>query len=260
MKRTADSTFVGPERDARGRTAAATLAALLAHGALVGLAFNHRPAARALVTTTEVELLAPPPPPPAAVPPPPTAAPAEPDKVVLPRAARAPRAPRPAAPVEPPPPAAAAPLRLAEESAKVSSEPVRFVSDPNGASFGYGVVARGGSGTGAGASAPAAEPSRGGSDAQPGSLSRPPRLEEREPCRGFFPQSARVDRGEVSLKVRVERDGTVRSLTVEREEPLGQGFGFAARDCLRSKRFSPALDRAGQSVAVTAPISVRFSR
>jgi periplasmic protein TonB len=252
-----DCAFVAPERGARGRTAVATVAALLAHGALIALAFNHSPAARALVTTTEVELLPPAPPP--AEPPPPSAPEPEPVKPVVARAPRAPRAPAPVEP-EPPPAAAAAPLRVAEENAKVSSEPVRFVTDPNGASFGYGAVARGGSGAGAGSSGPRVEGPAPSSLAEPGSLSRPPRLQEREPCRGFFPPTARVDRGEVALKLRVERDGSVRSLTVEREEPLGQGFGFAARDCLRSKRFSPALNRAGQPVAVMAPISVRFSR
>jgi hypothetical protein len=62
------------------------------------------------------------------------------------------------------------------------------------------------------------------------------------------------------MRVRVERDGAVRSVSVDRESPAGHGFGFAARDCLLSKRFTPALDRAGAEVAVVSPVTVRFSR
>jgi hypothetical protein len=147
---------------------------------------------------------------------------------------------------------------------KTSDEPVRFVTDPNGTAFGYGTVQRGGSAASAplGAALPVGKPSApvGSGSGENPVLSRAPQLGESDPCRGFFPSRAQVDRGEVALRVRVETDGKVRSVSVSREAPLGHGFGFAARDCLLSKRFTPALDREGREVAVVSPVTVRFSR
>jgi protein TonB len=233
--------------------------ALVAHGALVALALNTDPAVPPLVSVTEVELLKPPPPPPAAPapePPPPAAA------ALAPRPERR-AAPRPA-PAPAPPPASAAPLRTIDESVKTSDEPVRFVTDPNGTAFGYGTVQRGGTAASASAGAALAVaqpsvPARSGSGQNP-ILSRAPKLGESDPCRGFFPTRAQVDRGEVALRVRVEADGKVRSVSVSRETPVGHGFGFAARDCLLSKLFTPALDKDGHEVAVVSPVTVRFSR
>ncbi|HEY6877324.1 MAG TPA: TonB family protein [Polyangiales bacterium] len=249
-----------PEGGARG--AAAWILAALMHAGLVGLALDREPPPRAIARVTEVELQRPLPPPiPAPLPP---AEPQAPKPEAAPQAPRS-RAHAPAAkPVPKPAPAAAAPLRTVDETVKTAEEPVRFVTDPNGTAFGYGTVARGGTGSGApGAQLPEGpEPSLAAAPGTPSApaLSRPPSLDELEPCRGFFPERAQADRGEVALKVRVEADGKVRSVTIARESPSGQGFGFAARECLMSKRFSPALDKAGQPVAVVSPVTIRFSR
>ena len=158
----------------------------------------------------------------------------------------------------------AAEVRTVDEAAKTSDEPVRFVTDPNGTSFGYGAVQRGGTAEAASPTArggqPAPGPARAGSGTGLPVLSRPPRLGESDPCRGFFPKRALADHGEVALRVRVERDGSVRVVTVGSETPAGQGFGAAARECLLSKHFSPALDEGGREVAVVSPVTVRFSR
>lgn len=251
----------GAQEARAGRTACAWVVALVAHGALVALALNTDPPPPPLVSVTEVELLKPPPPPP-----PPPAAPAP--EPPPPAAALAPRperrvAPRPV-PAPTPPPASAAPLRTIDESVKTSDEPVRFVTDPNGTAFGYGTVQRGGTAASApvGAALPTGLPnvSAGKGSVDNPILSRAPKLGESDPCRGFFPTRAQVDRGEVALRVRVEADGKVRSVSVSRETPVGHGFGFAARDCLLSKQFVPALDKDGHEVAVVSPVTVRFSR
>jgi len=249
---------IGANEARAGRAACAWLVALLAHGALVMLALSTELPVPPLVAVTEVELLAPPPP----VTPPVAPAPAPPPAAVAPPVARR-AAPR-VAPA-PPPPASAAPLRTIDESVKTSDEPVRFVTDPQGKMFGYGAVQRAGSAASAPVGAaptvdrPAAAAPGGSSSAAP-ILSRAPQLGESDPCRGFFPSRAQVDRGQVALRVKVEADGTVRSAVVSREEPVGHGFGFAARDCLLSKQFVPALDRDGHEVSVVSPVTVRFSR
>jgi periplasmic protein TonB len=241
------------ERDGNKRGAVALLLAMAAHAGMVAFALTQPLPPPALTAVTEVELAPPAPPPP----PEPEAPPPEPAKEPAPRA-RAPKAP---AKAPAPAPAAAAPLRTIEDDVKTADEPVRFVTDPNGTAFGYGTVARGGTGTGAPGAQLAEAPagSVGGHGTAP-ELSRPPSLSELDPCRGFFPTRAQADRGEVQLKVRVEADGKVRTVTIAREQPIAQGFGFAARDCLMSKRFSPALDKAGAPVSVVSPVTIRFSR
>jgi outer membrane biosynthesis protein TonB len=240
--------------DGSRRMGSAIFVALLGHGALLVVALELPPPVPSLVDVTEVELMPPAaaasePPQPVESPKPALAEPATPKAL----------APRPRSTQRATPPASAASLRTVEESVQTGSEPVRFVTDPNGEAFGFGTVARGGTAPSAqGAVARDALPS--GPSSRAVSLSRPPRLAESDPCRGFFPDRARVDRGDVTLKVRVERDGSVRSIAVLTEAPLGHGFGFAARDCLHSKRFLPALDRAGLEVAVVSPITVRFTR
>lgn len=240
-------------KGARGVWALA--AALLVHGGLVAVALEQEAVALPPVAVTEVELLKPAAPRPAL---PPEAAPVP---AVPPAMVRAAARARRAAPT--PSPASAASLRTIDESVQTADEPLRFVTDPSGAAFGYGTVQRGGSAPAApaGAALPQREP---GLSASQGSknplLSRSPQLGESEPCRGFFPPSARVDRGEVALRVRIEADGKVRSLAITREAPLGHGFGAAARDCLLSKHFAPALDQQGRAVSVVSPVTVRFSR
>ena len=238
----------------RGRAGAALALALLAHAGLAAVALQQEAPRPQIVDVTQVDLL----PPAAPAPPPPPPPALEPPSSEPPRAAAAPRARSRALPKTPP--ASAAPLRTIDEATATPDEPVRFVTDPNGAAFGFGTVARGG--TAASAFGPVS------SDAPPVprrepaavALGRAPRLAESDPCRGYFPARASVDRGEVALRVRVERDGSVRAITVVTETPLGHGFGFAARDCLRAKRFEPALDPSGREVAVVSPITVRFKR
>lgn len=248
-----------------GRGLGALLVALLGHGALVALALEQEAPPPRLVATTDVELLPPPAPPPAPEPEPtPEASPprgAQPASAAL-----APTRPtrshvRRAAP---PPPASAAPLRTIDEAVPAAEEPVRFVTDPHGAAFGVGAVAQGGTAASAprDAAASAAElvSARGQGSSSAPVLSRAPRLGESDPCRGYFPERARVDQAEVALRVRVERDGRVQDVAIAREHPAGQGFGSAARACLLAKRFTPALDRQGREVAVVSPVTVRFSR
>jgi len=91
-------------------------------------------------------------------------------------------------------------------------------------------------------------------------LSQKPRLDESDPCRGFFPQSALDDSAQVSVMVVVGKTGSVGRATVVSETPSGQGFGAAARACMSSKRFTPALDRAGSPTATAVRVNVRFRR
>ena len=232
--------------------------ALVGHGALVALALGEAPPRAQLIAITEVELMRPPAPvsvPDVAAQKPEPAKPA----AEQPRAERRPSKPALAKAAEP---ARAAPLRTVAETAETPEEPVRFVTDPNGSAFGYGTVARGGAATAGlpGPIVPVVARGTAHSEGPEPLLSRPPSLGESDPCRGFFPQRAQVDRGEVALKVRVEADGSVRAVAIAREAPVGHGFGFAARDCLLSKRFSPALDVAGRPVATLSPVTVKFSR
>ncbi|HEX6240823.1 MAG TPA: energy transducer TonB, partial [Polyangiales bacterium] len=87
-----------------------------------------------------------------------------------------------------------------------------------------------------------------------------PRLDESDPCRGFFPTGASVDRGEVTVALRIGADGAVQRASVQREEPAGQGFGASATRCLKAKRFLPARDENDRAVIAEAPVTVRFSR
>jgi protein TonB len=165
-----------------------------------------------------------------------------------------------------PPPAAAGNLHAAKDDAPTTSEPVRFALDANGAAYGFGVVAAGGSGGQRGSTGTpplaASVPGSvlGGSERALRSFAVPPRLEESDPCRGFFPNAASVDRGEVTLRLVVSNQGRVERATVLVEEPAGQGFGRAAVLCLRQKRFLPAQDERGSPQAAEAAVALRFSR
>jgi hypothetical protein len=148
-----------------------------------------------------------------------------------------------------------------------SSEPVAFLSDPNGGTYGSGVVAHGGTadhGTGRviTAEAPPSLPSRpSGDEVTPAAnLSRPPSLEEADACRGFFPREAVVDVGKVDLIDIVQPSGRVKTVNIARETPAGEGFGAAARTCLLAKRFAPAMDRAGRAVTAQTAVRVHFTR
>jgi periplasmic protein TonB len=222
----------------------------------------------------DLEFVEPDPPPPEPLPPPP------------PPAEEAPKPERdtpirsvPTARAEPPPPApaAAGALLTAKEDPdqpKATEELVDFASDPNSRVYGGGVVAVGGTGTlggrGTTPRAVAAAPTRTvppppaprpKDELTPvADLSQKPRLDESDPCRGFFPQSAVDDTAQVGVMVVVAKTGSVGQATVVLETPSGQGFGNAARACMLSKRFTPALDRSGNPARTAVRVNVRFRR
>ncbi|MBN1612692.1 MAG: hypothetical protein JW940_39075, partial [Polyangiaceae bacterium] len=188
-----------------------------------------------------------------------------------------PSTPRARVATPPPAPAAAGALLTAKEDPqqpKAAEELVDFVSDPNSHVYGSGVVAVGGTGTmgGRGVAARVAVPvptrpapppraPRPRDELTPvADLSQKPRLDESDPCRGFFPQSAIDDTAQVGVMVVVAKTGSVGQATVVLESPGGQGFGSAARACMLSKRFTPARDRSGSPAATAVRVNVRFRR
>lgn len=196
-------------------------------------------------------------------PPPPPAAP--PDPISAPVRDPAPAVRR----VAPTPTKAVAGKILAVESRLTrdgADAPVDFVTDPNGRSYGYGVVTRGGTSPAGGAKAespapaPAAPVASAPGLAGPADLSERPHLGVDDPCRGFFPAAASADAAAAVLRVVVEPSGKVRAVTVVSETPSGQGFGAAARQCLRGQRFSIPRDHDGNAVAAATTVRVRFDR
>jgi hypothetical protein len=168
----------------------------------------------------------------------------------------------------------------AKDSKDSKEEPVEFVTDPDGASYGSGVVAKGGTadvalaaagangtagGTGAkptgsvGAGAPRPEPAA-EAITPAANLSRLPRLIEADACKGLFPTEADDDAATVTLVVVVKATGAVSSASIVTESPKGQGFGKAARACLLSKRLAPGLDKSGEATLSAATLNVRFTR
>jgi hypothetical protein len=238
--------------------------AVFAHGAAFAASDRPAPAVAWSGPPLEVELTPPPDPEPASPPP-------EPEHDEAPNPAPAPvrpmkaPAPRPAAPTV----AAAAKVGALLTSGETadSADPVAFFSDPNGGAYGSGVVAHGGRaehGTGpvATAVAPPPAPVRPSGDAvtPAADLSRVPALDEPDACRGFFPTEAAVDSAKVDLVVIVGASGRVKSVSVARESPAGEGFGAAARACLMSKQFTAALDKAGNAVTASASVRLHFTR
>jgi hypothetical protein len=208
------------------------------------------------VTMLDPEPPPPPPPPPVTAPEPPLPAPEKP--------ARAERA-KPAAP--PSPARAGALLTAPEDEAPTpaNDEPVRFVTDPSGRGYGSGMVARGGTVDHAEHAVPVPPAPSPAPAAKPGlvfadKLSRQPSLGAADPCRGFFPQSAQSNRGEVSVIATVRDQGSIARLEIESETPVGQGFGAAARACLAKQRFEPALDDDGKPTAARTRVRIAFSR
>lgn len=244
------------------RHGGSVLVAALCHAGLAWLAMHAEAPPKAGPTAvTEVSLLPPSPSPPPPPPAPEVAKPEPPAVDPKPVRARAPSAPR-----EEPKAASAAPLLTAPEEAPDPAEPVRFVTDPNGTAFGFGVVARGGTAKeGLGGNTAKSAPASPTPVVDPnapfrGELGRAPRLTVFDPCRGFFPSAAQVDRGDAAVRVTVAIDGSVAAVSVLAESPLAQGFGKAARACLLAARFEPALDTRGRAVVAIAPITVKFSR
>lgn len=79
---------------------------------------------------------------------------------------------------------------------------------------------------------------------------------DREPT---YPRQARLTRtaGRVDLELVIDPTGAVREATVLREQPIGMGFGAAARDAALQRRYLPAT-RAGVPVAVRLAVRLDF--
>jgi len=237
--------------------------ALGSHAAAALLFYNRQEAASAKTTPppVEMEFVAPPEPPP----PPP--------EVTPPEEAKA--APTRAAAPAPPAAARAGALHLASAQAapaQQQEEAVDFTTDPHGASYGGGVVAVGGTAA-LGAVGARVVPEGGKTPGAPvtarpagdaltpvSDLSRKPQLPGGDPCHGFFPREAQDDIGDVAVLVTIAKSGHVSQTRLVSESPPGQGFGAAARTCLSSKTFLPALDRAGNPAATAIRVNLRFSR
>ncbi|HVU05695.1 MAG TPA: hypothetical protein VHE30_28295 [Polyangiaceae bacterium] len=230
------------------------------HVALAVLTPSHAAERPATPPPLEVELAPPkaerPPPPP-----PPTAT-TEPEP-----AHAAPKGKAP--PPEAPRPAAAGRLLTATEPAPPGDAPLDFVTDPAGTSYGFGVVSRGGTATGEGKAAPAVHtdlpPAPAAKPAapelvRPEDLSERPRLSSDDPCRGYYPATATVDSAEAVVRVVVDERGGTKSVVVVSEDPRGEGFGSAARQCIGRQRFSAPRDREGRAVSTATTIRVRFVR
>lgn len=178
----------------------------------------------------------------------------------------APAAPNAAKTAAPPPAAArAGAIVRARDDAPSNDEAVSFVSDPNGASYRSGVVAKGGTTDhgleGATDNGRAKDAAPAQATAQPTvALTRKPVLESADACKGYFPASAESDSAVVTLRVLVQPSGEVSSATVASEVPNAQGFGSAARRCLLAQTFTPGLDEAGKPTLARSTVNVRFSR
>ncbi|HEY8946357.1 MAG TPA: hypothetical protein VIM73_19030 [Polyangiaceae bacterium] len=246
----------------RGELVAAAILLALSGHALASSVVPQAPRRTAEPPTVDLEFISPAPERPPAPPPP------DPPRPPVSGTPRADAIARGAAP------ARAARVVTAPEHAppeQRAETPIDFVSDPNARVYGAGVVARGGTGAsgrpGASTGAVSGSVERAGAGGLgvgglvPASdLSRPPRLNERDPCRGFFPQNTLEDSARATVLVVVTKSGAVSSVRVIGETPRGQGFGAAARSCMLSKRFEPALDRAGSAAATSLRVNVRFNR
>jgi len=249
----------------RGLVVAGWLLALASHaGAALLFANQHRAVeSERTPPPVDVEFVTPPEP----EPPPPLPEEAPPE-VAKAAPANAPAAAPPAA-------ARAGALHTAAPDAapaQQTEEAVDFTTDPNGKSYGGGVVAVGGTAAfgaagarvspvaGNSALAPPASRPAGDGLTPAANLSRKPRLPGSDPCRGFFPGAAQDDVGDVAVMVTIAKSGRVSQTQLLSESPRGQGFGAAARTCLASQSFIPALDRDGNAAATAIRVNLRFSR
>ncbi|HET7542796.1 MAG TPA: hypothetical protein VFK05_23150 [Polyangiaceae bacterium] len=242
--------------------AAGWVLALSSHAAAALFFCRHEaPAVERTPPPVELEFVAPPEPPPPA----PEVAPPEEAKAAPTRLATA------AAPAA----ARAGALHLAKTDAAPAAQQeqaVDFTTDPHGESYGGGVVAVGGTAA-MGVAGARVAPVAGSTPSAPvtprpvadaltpaSDLSRKPRLPGGDPCHGFFPRSAQDDVGTVAVMVTIAKSGRVLSTQLVSEAPAGQGFGAAARTCLASQTFVPALDRTGNAAATAIRVNLRFSR
>lgn len=193
-----------------------------------------------------------------------------------------PSPPEPERAHEPPPPAAAAPPKRMRERApdpapvaragalltatdapdRPAEAPVRFVTDPNGRGYGTGIVARGGLAEhGSGNTVTnVVVPVATSDHITPADKLRQQPVLLGDGCRGFFPDRAVPDQGQVSVIATVSASGNLSRLEIESEAPAGEGFGRAARACLAKRRFTPALDEHGEPTAARTRINLRFTR
>jgi outer membrane biosynthesis protein TonB len=234
----------------------------------VGLAFaaNRWPEATRPVVPAQisqlVEIEEPPPPPPAAVaepavkeeepPPPPKPAPV--------------KAPRVKAPEPPREQAAAA---AAEAAKLVVQEPTPEVLD-FGESFvqGQAATAAGGFTASAGTAKQAVRESNarvdgvvGGKGTAPADRSREPNLAEGGRWDCPFPEEADsegLDQALVTLQVKIAADGDVDQVEVVKDP--GFGFGREARRCALRKRWQAGRNKAGEAIAASRLLNVRFQR
>ncbi|HET9953232.1 MAG TPA: energy transducer TonB [Polyangiaceae bacterium] len=249
------------------RSSLGWLLAVSLHAGIFGLALGrHAAQAKSERPPVEVEFVQPPPPAPPPEPEPLRPESPEPPTVAHAQPAKAPAAPAPAA-------ARAGALHTAKADAAppAADDPLDFTHDPNAMGFGGGVVAIGGTASfGAKGALPTANPAppapgqarRGTGEALTlaADLGRKPSLGESDPCRGYFPRNASDDSATASVLVVIGSSGAVSKVTLLSENPSSQGFGAAARTCMQSKRFVPALDRAGRPTATAIRVNVRFTR
>ncbi|MEZ4225912.1 MAG: energy transducer TonB [Polyangiaceae bacterium] len=249
-------------------------AGAVALGAHVALAFGasampQHSAAAPIVT--ELELAPPPEPPRAAEPPKPEPPKPEPDETDEPPRSTEPLA---RANVNSAPAARAGKLLTVKEDAPTppGSEPVDFVTDPNGSTYAGGIVARGATGGhGSTGTSPRPASTTKNPTANTGSarkretaptpiLSRAASLASGTNCAGYYPRSADADAAIVTLVIVVSANGSITRMSVASESPAGQGFGSAARACIGTGRFRPALDEGGRAVQSATRVRVRFTR
>ena len=210
----------------------------------------------------EVELAPPaPPPPPAALPPPPEVHPAE-HATTMRAAAAAP---------EPAHVGALITAKADPAPSPKADEPVDFTNDPGALGFGSGIVALGGRAEiGAARAQLSPAPGSGTAGLAPkptgdaiipvSDLSRKPGLNESDPCRGYFPSSASDDVASAAVMLTIGKSGAVSNVELLSESPPKQGFGAAASTCMKSKHFSPGLDRDGNAAKTSIRVNVRFER
>lgn len=152
------------------------------------------------------------------------------------------------------------------EGTALAAAPVASGTPLEGASgsFSAGVAAFGaqaavgGLGVGRVAGSPRAE--GGGQGAVQGRAHGPALLALPHPCARYFPPSARANHGEVQVSVEVDAQGQTSASAVLVEAPLGQGFGPAARACIRELHFAPAVSGTGSAVPGHAKLKLSFDR
>ena len=79
------------------------------------------------------------------------------------------------------------------------------------------------------------------------------RLQGGAQCADLFPHQAESELGVVVVELTVDASGTSRFSKIVDEQPLGQGFGGAARKCAQRLRFSPP-ENVDASSGVARPI------